>query len=127
MSIVKTGLLTVLLSVLAPAAASALDDLTRSFAYCVGRYSAEMEHAWLMHDPVAEEREAKRAEFITLLDAVAPIGSGRDVLNHRISAKVAQAALLNAASFSTDQGMRARFERQAEAHLRVCRGYLLQG
>ena len=127
MSSLRTVLLTVLLSVSAPVSATALDDLTRSFAYCAGRYSAETEHAWLMRDPVADERAAKRAAFVALLEAVAPTEGSGDVLNYRISAKVAQAALLNAAAFSADEAMRLRFRRQAEAHLRTCRGFLLQG
>ena len=108
-------------------ATQALDDLTREFAYCTGRYSAEMEHSWLINDPAAEEQEARRASFVALLDAVASPETGRSILNHRISAKAAQAALLARASFAEDPEIRQQSRTQASLLLESCDSFLLQG
>ncbi len=127
MSGLKTLSLGLAMTFLMAGAAQALDDLTREFAYCTGRYSAEMEHAWLVNDPDAEEQAARRASFVSLLEAVAPSGSGPVVLNHRISAKVAQAALLARATFDDDPEIRRQSRAQASHLLKSCEGFLLRG
>lgn len=127
MSGLKTICLGLALTMSMVGGAKALDDLTREFAYCTGRYSAEMEHAWLMSEADALPSEAKRAAFVQLLEAVAPVNSGPSVLNHRISAKVAHAALLARASFSGDPETKQSAQTQALAHLQACDRYLLQG
>ncbi len=115
------------MTLLMAGAAQALDDLTREFAYCTGRYSAEMEHSWLINDPAAEEQEARRANFVALLDAVVTPDTGVAILNHRISAKAAQAALLARASFAEDMTIRQQSRAQASLLLESCDGFLLQG
>ena len=127
MSRLKTISFGLALTIVPVGAAEALDDLTREFAYCAGRYSAEMEHAWLLSDPAADVSEGKRAAFVELLDAVAPVGSGRSVLNYRISAKVAHAALLSRASFAEDSEIQENARIQARRHLGACDRFLLQG
>lgn len=127
MSRLKTLSFGLALTIVSVGAAEALDDLTREFAYCTGRYSAEMEHAWLMSDASAEVPEARRAAFVSLLEAVAPDGSGSSILNYRISAKVAHAALLVRASFSEDAQTQANAKAQARTHLEACDRFLLQG
>lgn len=108
-------------------AATALDDLTREFAYCAGRYSAEMEHSWLIGDPSADEQAERRASFVALLEAIMPEESGPSVLDHRISAKVAHAALLARASFAEDTETRDQSRVRAARLIRSCDGFLLQG
>ena len=127
MSGLKTLSLGLATTFLMAGAAQALDDLIREFAYCTGRYSAEMEHAWLINDPDAEEQAARRASFVSLLESVAPSGSGPAILDHRISAKVAQAALLARATFDDDPDIRQRSRAQAAFLLKSCDGFLLRG
>ena len=127
MSGLKTLCLGLALTLSVAGAAQALDDLTREFAYCTGRYSAEMEHSWLINDPAAGDQEARRADFVALLEAVAPPDAGPAILNHRISAKVAQAALLTRASFAESSEIREQSRAQASLLLESCDGFLLQG
>ena len=115
------------LMILTVGGSQALDDLTRDFAYCAGRYSAEMEHAWLMSDTASDVPEAKRAAFVELLEAVAPEGSGSSVLHYRISAKAAQSALLARSSFAGDADIAENAREQAASLVRACDRFLLQG
>lgn len=113
------------LMLLASAAGAAV-DLPRAFAECAGRFSASMEHAWLMQDPDAAAFERDRAAFAGLLDAVgAP--QGQQVLALRIDAKAAQARLLQEARFGTDSDRAAWALRRAEEQLATCRLLLLGG
>lgn len=107
-------------------ATPATSDLSRDFAGCVGRYSAMLEHAWLMQAPEAEEYERLRGAFLSLLDAVGNTSSP-DALNHRIEAKVAQATLLQQASFGTDAARSEWAQERSEEFLASCRYLLLDG
>lgn len=80
-------------------------DLVRDFAACAGRYSAKMEHLWLMGH-AAEEAQRRRMAFVELLDALVPDAyanglSPRRVLAWRIDAKFAYAAMLQQDTFSS--------------------------
>ncbi|WP_171133414.1 MULTISPECIES: hypothetical protein [unclassified Ruegeria] len=88
----------------------AQDDLVKSFASCAGRYSAEMEHAWLINDPKAEDLELRRSGFVELLEATTTAANAQFVLHHRINTKHAHARLLQTASFhsDTDESVTAR-------------------
>lgn len=87
----------------APAgAASGTQDTLRLFASCAGRLSAQMEFQWLVGDPAAEATESQRSHLISLIEAVQSDADGRHILNWRIDAKVAQAALLSRAHFNDD-------------------------
>lgn len=101
-------------------------DLTAIFAGCAGRFSAAVEHAWLMQDPLSDEIEARRRAFLSLLDAMGA-GEDADALARRIEAKAAQAALLRDASFGTDKDRAAWAESRATAQLAHCRQLLLDG
>lgn len=99
--------------------------LAALFAACTGRYSAEMEHAWLVQDDRAGHYEEKRGQFIELLEAVVPVENRRAALHLRIEAKMAHARLLTQASLSADQD-RARWARgRARAEMNYCAGLLL--
>lgn len=95
-------------------------DLVREFANCTGRYSALMEHQWLMHVPGSEATQARRNMFADLLDAVRGAEDGHQVLAWRIEAKAAQAALFHTRDFGTDPALRARAATRAETHIAAC-------
>ncbi|WP_238365830.1 hypothetical protein [Mesobacterium pallidum] len=104
------------------------EDLTISFATCTGRFSAAMEHGWLM-GAASDRLEAERAAMIHLLEAVTPAGlapeAGHALLHRRIEAKFAHARLLQRGTFSTDPAEARRALRLAEIHLSSCRSLLL--
>lgn len=91
------------------------------FASCLGRWSAEREHVWLMGstDSAAQDRFEL---FKTLLEAIAPHAAveGPVLLDRRITAKMAQQALLTTATFHSDDSLRIRAARQAQRQLAVC-------
>ena len=93
----------VLALVILPASTYAMSNtLFSTFASCTGRLSAEMEHAWLMNDPRADDLAHRRGQFVDLLEAVVPDDQKRHALTLRIDAKLAHAALLTQATFSED-------------------------
>ncbi|MEM0949351.1 MAG: hypothetical protein AAGK37_18280 [Pseudomonadota bacterium] len=103
------------------------EDRARAFADCAGRYSAVAEHARLFDGDAAEEAEAHRNLFITLLEATLPDidTSTRTSLNWRIDSKAAHAALLSTAAFTLD-AKRAQFARDAaKRHIAVCSALIL--
>ena len=120
----KTYVLT-LVVVLSGAAAQAMpdriEDRAMVFASCLGRWSAEREHGWLVGgaDGAAE---AHLALFETLLEAVTPLAEvdGPALLNQRITAKMAQKTLLSTAALHTDTRLRLRATRAAQRQLAVC-------
>lgn len=123
----KTILITLCISLGGGGAASAAEDVSKLFAACAGRYSAEIEHAWLVGTVETAAFETRRSEFVTLVEATAPPKGARHLLNHRIEAKFAQAKLLSLAMQQNDR-RRARLARQlATAHLKACALLLLPG
>lgn len=105
--------------------ANAADEIAYSFAECAGRFSAEMEHAWLLNDPAASAIERDRSTFVSLTRATHAPGAGRAILSHRIEVKLAHAALLQRASFATHQDIAQSARRTANQHLAACRALLL--
>lgn len=123
-----SALRTILLCLLGliPAGAFAMpQDPLQTFASCVGRLSATMEHQWLMSDPASDRTAAQRAAMLSLVDAVMAPDQGRQVLAWRIDAKQAHAVLLTRATFSGDAEDASWALRQAEAQLAQCTGLLL--
>ncbi|MBY5932615.1 hypothetical protein KUV51_06350 [Tateyamaria omphalii] len=106
-------------------AAVSHDALAYTFAECTGRFSAEMEHAWLMNDPGASDHETDRASFALLTSATMAPGEGRSILNHRIEVKLAHAALLQQASFGTTPKRAHSAQQVAQRHIAACRTLLL--
>ena len=103
MCALKTLAMTLVVLASSHGAARAMIDLPREFATCAGRYSAMMEHAWLMQAPEAAEYARLRAAFLALVDAVDD-GPGGVTINRRVEAKAAQAELLRMATFGTEPG-----------------------
>ena len=78
------------------------DDLAMTVAGCVGRFSAEIEFAWLQSDPRSDALSRERARFLSVLDAVQPAGAHDAVMAYRVDAKYAHAALLRRVGFDRD-------------------------
>jgi len=74
------------------------------FAHCAGRFSAELEHAWLVGKS-GTAAASGRSQMIALLEAVSPVSglAPRELLAARIDAKMAHAALLTRAVFRGDR------------------------
>lgn len=125
MSRIKTFVATAAFIGISGLPASATDSIAYDFAGCAGRFSAEMEHAWLMNDPVARNHEQDRATFVTLTDASLAPQQGRAVLSHRIEIKLAHSALLQKATFDTRSRWAETARRMATHHLAACRALLL--
>ncbi|WP_213546854.1 hypothetical protein [Vannielia litorea] len=118
----RTMALAGLLAVLStPARAEPLDMV---FAACTGRFSALMEHQWLIPTPEVDTTTRRRAAMISLLEAVMPAGRGREVLARRIEAKHAQAVLLTRATFNDDAEDAQWAATRAEAEIASCAALL---
>ncbi|GGE31910.1 hypothetical protein GCM10011360_19850 [Primorskyibacter flagellatus] len=100
-------------------------DTVALFATCAGRYSAEMEHRWLIGHDATEITRHRRA-MIDLVDAVRTPDQGPRVLAWRVEAKVAQAMLLQRADFNTDPADAGRARDLARLALSQC-GALIVG
>lgn len=118
---------------LAAPAALAIPDAAKEqaqlFASCLGRYSAAREHAWLMGGEDAQA-EAGFDMFQDLFEAVSYDAisaglNGKRLLAQRIEAKMAQAQLMQAATFQTDPQRRLNSGRMARHHLAACKSLVL--
>lgn len=124
MSAVRTIFL-LILCLTATRPASAREDLLYTFATCAGRFSALMEHQWLMSDPAADITEAERARMISILEAIVTPETEAHTLNIRIDAKVALATLLTRAAFNRDARDSVWATRRAETLIGTCRALML--
>lgn len=100
-------------------------DLARLFAGCAGRFSAELEHAWLMNQDKSADLAMQRQDMLVLLDATMDRSDARALLAYRIEAKLAQAALLTLSDFSVDEARARDARRLAERHRTTCHRLLL--
>ena len=101
-------------------------ERARMFASCAGRMSALMEFQWMFDGPASERTRDVRAGFIALLQAsLGPDVSGREALNWRIEAKMAQARLLTLTKFGTDARQVRQAQRASHLYLAECEGMLL--
>ena len=96
----------------------------RAFATCLGRYSAVMEHGWLIGDD-STFAASRRAAFEDLLNAILPVArdhgfAGAQVWQYRIGAKQAQARLLQLAFFNGDAARATRARTLAMRQVRTC-------
>ena len=73
----------------------------------------------------SEQTKLQRAAVIDLVEAIMPPDRGRDVLHWRISAKLAQSALLTRATFNDNADDAAWARQQATQFERACTGLLL--
>ena len=127
MSRMKTFICAGTLSLLGAFPAWSLNSITDVFAGCAGRYSAEMEHAWLMGADTAAHFADQRLAFVGLVEATKSDGEGRAILHRRIEAKQAHARLLQIATFHEDKRSAQMARNTAMAHLSSCGKLLLGG
>ena len=114
-------------SLVVPAIAGTIDpvmDLSRQFALCFGRYSAEMEHQFLLGES-ADQSIARRDLFEDLLFAVGADVSDLGVneariLSLRIEAKHAQKRLLHTATFNGNHRLARHAKARALREIRTC-------
>jgi hypothetical protein len=124
MSGMKTLMFAVLLAPVPDLAAGG--PLFSVFATCTGRYSAELEHAWLYGHEAPEEIGQRRQSFEHLLDAAMPDDQRASALDLRIQAKVAHAGLLSQAVLSDNADLSAWALRRARKEIAFCAGLLLE-
>ena len=102
-----------------------MDEQLHTFATCAGRLSAVMEHQWMFDGPASEHTKRHRDTVLELVAATMHPARDSDVMQWRIAAKVAQAALLNRATFNADARDAAWASAQADRLTRECTGLLL--
>lgn len=104
---------------------AAENPLLSKFATCAGRFSAELDHAWLMRDERSEEIESRRDQFVDLVNATMSPGQESHAMALRINAKFAHATLLSRATFSGRDERSSWAARRSEFEVRSCIGFLL--
>ncbi len=103
----------------------AQESLSRAFAECAGRYSAEREHAWLTGHSDIPYLEVRYAAFLSLLEATQHAATVGQHLSYRIDVKVAHATLLKRATFGRDLALAHRAKQLATHHVDKCDTLLL--
>ena len=116
--------LCVLIAMAAPVFAAEPSDPYLRFATCAGRYSALMEHHWLMGAPEADQTRANRQGIIDLLDTSPAVGPG--LLARRIEAKHLLARTLQRAEFATSPQDRRIARAGADRAIAECRALVLE-
>lgn len=96
------------------------------FADCAGRFSALEEHQRLFDGPLSERTAQQIRYFDDIIAALLPDAAlpGRKVLAWRIDAKMAQASLLQQATFGTTAPRKARADSLSSQYLQGCSGLL---
>lgn len=116
------------LMIAAPAAQAQMlsaEAQLQTFATCVGRLTAELEHEWSLRGTYSEEAAFHRDATVQLVAAIVSDDQSRDVLHWRDAAKRAQFDLLSRSHYSQDQAD-AEWARHRAAMLeRECTALLL--
>ncbi len=84
------------------------NSLLREFSVCTGRFSALVEHQWLVDGPASGASAGTRDSLLALVEAVEGTEMAATALAWRIEAKIAQKALLQRAYFAKDAVAKAR-------------------
>lgn len=100
-------------------------DLVSTFAGCVGRFSALVEHQWLFSDPDADRTEAERDAMVSLMEAIMTEAEMRQAMHVRLMSKAAHAGLLRRATFNDDIQDATWALGRAEAEIGQCRALML--
>ena len=127
MSTLRTFLLSNLCILASSGLLYAESGIVKSFAGCAGRFSAEMEHAWLLNDAKAQDYELRRGGFVSLLEATTTAENAEFVLSHRVNSKHAHARLLQTATFGSDETKASAARRTAKQYLDQCNLLILGG
>ncbi len=115
----------VLLTVLFASPVAAEYSLMRDFAACTGRFSAEVEHSWLMQSQEADRKEALYRSMETLLASVTSADDAVQARAIRIEYKAAHSHLLLQSAFGWDAEQRAFSGRRAKELLGACSSFML--
>lgn len=83
--------------------ARAADDPLRLLAGCAGRYSATVEHLWLVDGRAADAARVRRDVFVGMVAAF-PAPQAAMALHWRVETKAAHRALLDRGLFGPDAG-----------------------
>ncbi len=78
------------------------DPLLREFAVCAGRFSALVEHQWMVDGPASEFSARQRDSLLSLVEAVMGPEEAGTAMAWRIDAKVSQRRLLDQGWFADD-------------------------
>ncbi len=129
-TIIAAGLSSVFLASTAVAMPGSARDRVQTFAACAGRLSALEENQRLFDGTASEETAARKAMFDLLIEATLPDAkreglAGRQALHWQVDAKMAQAVLLQQATFGTNPKQVTRARQAAEQHLASCEQLLL--
>jgi hypothetical protein len=109
----------------AASSSGAADPMLKQFSTCAGRLSAIMEDQWMFDGPGSERTASELRAMVAVIEASAAPSEGRQVLDWRIKAKVAQRALLHQARFASDGQLAKTAAARAEALAADCRSLLL--
>ncbi len=123
MGSLKTLLLACLVLVGVPARAEPLEAV---FAACTGRFSAELEHAWLVGHADPDGLEHRRDQFEALTAAAASAQDRVILMDRRIRAKAAHKRMLHLAAFARDPAQAAAATRRARLDIGTCMRFLLE-
>ena len=118
----SAGILGLTLLFQAPPLCAATDALPL-FATCTGRFSALIEHQWLTGE-ASDSTAADRAAMLALLEAVTGADQRTEAMALRVEAKLAEAALLEQASFGPVAN-RLWARARAQTLVEECRSMLL--
>lgn len=127
MGSLKTFLCVLQATLLFSASTQAQEGIAQTFAGCLGRTSAELEHAWLLGTPNADALQTQYIAFGDLLQASQPPDDARNILKYRIEVKMAHASLLTNASFEQNEKRAVRSRYLAARHMSACQTLLLSG
>lgn len=109
-----------------PKGANAFDSMLNTFAECAGRYSAQLEHQWLMNDPASSRTEAQRAQVLDVLYALMDgEADPAATLKRRLEAKFAHSRLLQRATFNPDVSSALWAEDRSNNEMRRCASLVL--
>lgn len=97
----------------------------QTFATCVGRLTAELEHEWSTQGAYSDEAAFHRDITVQLVAAIVSDEQSRDVLYWRDAAKRAQYDLLSRAQYSQDQADAAWARHRAAMLEQECTSLLL--
>lgn len=101
------------------------NNALQTFATCVGRLSAVMEHQWMFDGPASDRTKVQRAHLLDLVEAVMEPQQAAEVLHWRISGKQAQSVLLTRSVFNSDADDAAWARAMALDFEQSCTGLLL--
>jgi hypothetical protein len=120
------GFVAILAATALPAGALPTQPIEQAhiFADCAGRFSALERHQWLTDGPASEATARQVALFADLLEAVLPDARAQGLpdgiaMGWRVSARAAQAGLLETVAFGSPEAA-SRADHAARVHLAAC-------